>query len=278
MAGVDILIGNHGNAVRKGGKTMLPILRFYSAIALLISIFCAPLVLQSQQIVHIESRRVAEIEDGFSGTIDLQLNYIQNKNRIFQTFNSLHSQYKTGDHTVLFLASYNFGIVSRNRIINDSYQHLRYTRTLSRHFAAEAFLQSQHNEGILLKWRGLAGTGPRFTIIQNEKARLYIGTLYMYEYEQERESSIIYRDHRFSNYISFGMPFSDFLTLDVIMYYQPNLQRFTNFKYSSQASFEARISERLALVTALSLTHNTRPPEGIQRTYINVKNGVRLHF
>lgn len=246
-------------------------------IALLFLIF-VPALLHTQQIVHIESRRVADAEDGFTGTIDLQLNYIQNKNKIFQTFNSLNTRYKTGNHTFLFLASYNFGIVSRSRIINDSYQHFRYTRPVHDRISAEAFLQSQHNEGIMLKWRGLAGAGPRFTLLQNEKGRLYIGTLYMFEYEQERESEIIYRDHRLSNYVSFGMPFSDIVTFDVILYYQPNLRQFSNYKFSSQASVEIRLSERLALLTALSMTHNTRPPESIQRTNINLRNGVRILF
>jgi len=257
---------------------MLMYLRICTAIGLFISLFLIPVFVYPQQIVHIESRRVAAIEDGFSGTVDLQANYIQNKNSIFQTFNSLNTQYKTGDHTFLFLASYNFGIVSRNRIINDSYQHIRYTRSLHRLFAFETFLQSQHNEGILLQWRGLAGAGPRFTIMQNEQGRLYLGTLYMYEYEQERDSGIIYREHRLSNYLSFGMPFSEIVSFDMILYYQPEIQRFSNYKFSTQASLEVRLSDRLALVTAVSMSHNTRPPEGIQRTYINVRNGVRFSF
>lgn len=254
------------------------VFRLSTAFFFIFALLLTPVIVHSQQIVHIESRRVTAIEDGFSGTLDLQANYIQNKNNIFQTFNSLHTQYKTGDHTILFLASYNFGIVSRSRIINDSYQHLRYTRSIHRLVAVEMFLQSQHNEGIQLRWRGLAGAGPRFTLIQSEHARLFLGTLYMYEYEQERDSGIIYREHRFSNYLSFGMPFSEILSLDVIMYYQPNIRRFSKYKFSSQASLEVRLSERFALVTAFSMTHNTRPPEGIQSTNISVRNGVRFTF
>jgi hypothetical protein len=234
--------------------------------------------MHSQTIVHIENRRVAGMQEGLSGTIDLQANYIQNKNTIFQTFNSLQAQYQSGIHTVLLLASYNFGVVSKSRVINDSYQHLRYTRSFLPRIAFEVFVQSQHNEGIQLRWRGLAGAGPRFTLLHNEKSRLFLGTLYMYEYEEERETDLIYREHRLSNYISFGMPFSDIISLDVILYYQPNIENFASYKYSSQASLEVRLTERFALVTALSMTHNTRPPAGIQRTYINFKNGIRFNF
>ncbi len=257
---------------------MLTCIRFCTAIGLFVSLLLIPVLVYSQQIVHIESRRGTAIEDGFSGTVDLQANYIQNKNNIFQTFNSLHTRYKKGDHTYLFLASYNFGIVSRSRIINDSYQHIRYTRSLHRLFAFETFLQSQHNEGIQLQWRGLAGAGPRFTLMQSDQGRLFLGTLYMYEYEEERGSGIIYREHRLSSYLSFGMPFSEIVSFDVIMYYQPDIRRFSNYKFSSQATLEVRLSERFALIKAFSMTHNTRPPEGIQRTNLNVRNGVRFTF
>jgi len=249
---------------------------YYIVIAsFLISLFI-PLRSESQQIIHIENRRIAEVKDGFSGYLDLQANYIQSKNTIFQTFNSLQTQYKSGDHTLLFLASYNLGLVSDKKVINDSYQHLRYTRALSPFIAFEMFLQSQHNEGIQLAWRGLAGTGPRFSLVRTENIRLFLGTLYMYEHEQERDSGITYREHRLSSYLSLGVPIADAVFLDVIMYYQPNLQQFASYKYSSQASLEVRLSERFALMTAFSMTHNTRPPEGIQQTYINLRNGVRI--
>ncbi len=251
---------------------------YYFVVAFVTVGLFIPMKSESQQIIHIENRRIAEVRDGFSGALDLQANYVQSKNTIFQTFNSLQTQYKSGEHTVLFLASYNLGLVSDKKVINDSYQHLRYTRSLLPFLAFEMFLQSQHNEGIQLAWRGLAGAGPRFTLIRTDNVRLFLGTLYMYEHERERDSDITYREHRLSSYLSLGVPIADAVFFDVIMYYQPNLQRFASYKYSSQASLEVRLNERFALVSGFSMTHNTRPPEGIQRTYINLRNGVRITF
>lgn len=53
-----------------------------------------------------------------------------------------------------------------------------------------------------MKFRSLTGTGLRFTLVNNDslKTRLYIGVLYMFEYEEETTGKIN-RDHRNSNYI-----------------------------------------------------------------------------
>jgi hypothetical protein len=230
----------------------------------------------SQEIIHIENRRMADMEGGISMTADLQANAIQNKNEILQSFNSVQVQYQSGIHTLLTLASYNISLVNDQRVINDSYQHLRYTRTLDRSIAFESFLQSQHNEGIQLQWRGLAGAGPRFTVAQRDSVRLFLGTLYMYEYERERESGLIHRDHRLSSYVSFGTPISRNALFDLIVYYQPNLQRFTDYKFSSQVHIEIALGGRFSLLTAISMTHNTRPPENIRRTNWSFKNGIRI--
>jgi hypothetical protein len=93
---------------------------YYFVVAFVTVGLFIPMKSESQQIIHIENRRIAEVRDGFSGALDLQANYVQSKNTIFQTFNSLQTQYKSGEHTVLFLASYNLGLVSDKKVINDS--------------------------------------------------------------------------------------------------------------------------------------------------------------
>lgn len=236
-------------------------------------------LLFAQQIVHIENRRLAADKQGWSGDININMSFIQNQNEIFIMNNNLKIQYAQDKHSVISLTENNFQRVNKTGFVNDGFQHFRYNYKYSSNITYEAFQQFQFNDVLKMKFRSLTGTGPRFTVVNNDstKTRLYIGMLYMYEYEEETTGKIN-RAHRNSNYISFGIPVSKNITIDMITYYQPDIFNFSDYRFSAQGIFEIRLTEKLSYLLSLNYIHDAVPPEGIRNTYYNFRNGLRYRF
>ncbi len=233
----------------------------------------------SQQIVHIENRRLAADKQGWSGDININMSFIQNQNDIFIMNNNLKVQYAQNKHSVISLTENNFQRINKTGFVNDGFQHFRYNYKYTDNVTYEAFQQLQYNDVLKMKFRSLTGTGPRFTVVNNDslKTRLFIGMLYMFEYEEETTGKIN-RAHRNSNYVSFGFPIGQNVTIDMISYYQPDIFNFSDFRFSAQGIMEIRVTGNLSYLLALNYIHDAVPPEGIRNTYYNFRNGLRYRF
>lgn len=233
----------------------------------------------AQQIVHIENRRLAADKEGWSGDLNININFIQNQNDILIMNNNIKIQYARNLHSLISISENNFQRVNKTGFVNDGFQHFRYNYKYTDNITYEAFQQFQFNDVLKMKFRSLTGTGPRFTVFKNDslKTRLYIGVLYMYEYEEESTGKIN-RHHRNSNYVSFGFPIKKNITVDMISYFQPDIFNFSDFRFSAQGIFEIRLTEKLSYLLSLNYIHDAVPPEGIRNTYYNFRNGLRYRF
>jgi len=234
---------------------------------------------QAQQVIHIENIRLAAPDTGFTGSVSLQANLIQNQNEIFQTSNQVQGQYVWKEHFILGITAFNLSFVNGDRLLNDGYQHVRYNYNYNEILALEAFAQFQYNEFQALKLRILNGYGPRFALINNDstETRLFIGLAYMAEYEEEANGKIN-RTHRGNLYASFGFPIGKILIMDFIGYYQPDLTWAGDYRLSLQASAEIRITNRLTFKLRHTLSHDSQPPVNVRTTFYNFSNGLRYRF
>jgi hypothetical protein len=239
--------------------------------------FLLPLSVFSQQVIHIENRRMCTKEDGFSGNMELSANFVQNINNIFQTTNLSQLQYKKGSKSFLLLSGFNYTLFNKKKIVNDAFGHLRFNQRLTDIITAEAFMQGQYNEIIKIRSRYLAGAGLRFRVIEKEKVKLFIGSLYMREREEEMTDRINLH-HRISNYLSIGFPVTEQVSVDFISYYQPDVKDLNDFRLSGEAIVEMRLNKRISFRFAHSLFRDSNPPEGIRKTFYNFRNGLRLEF
>jgi hypothetical protein len=246
-------------------------------ILFLLVVLFIPFVAYSQQIIHIENKRMAAKEDGFSGNAEFSANFVQNVNNIFQSVNNSQLQYRKGDNSWLLLNGFNYTVLNGRKIVNDAFGHLRYNRKINELITAEAFIQGQYNEIIKIKSRYLAGTGLRFKVIEKEKIRMYFGSLYMREHEEEH-TDIINNHHRISNYLSVGFPITEHITVDFISYYQPDVFNVSDYRLTGEAIIEMRLNKRVAFRFAHSLFYDSRPPVDIKNMFYNFRNGLKLEF
>jgi hypothetical protein len=246
---------------------------------LIVFIFCFFFGLQvrAQQIIHIENKRMDSKEEGFSGTAEVSANFVQNINNIFQSVNASQLQLKRKSHSWLLLNGFNYTMLNGRNLVNDGFGHLRFNEKISDKYTFEAFVQGQYNEIIKIHSRFLAGTGVRIKILEKKKARLFFGSLYMREREQEM-GDIVNNHHRLSNYVSVGIPFTEQLLLDFIGYYQPDIQRPSDFRFSAEAILDMRLNNKVSFRFAHSLFYDAKPPDGIRNTFYNFRNGFKFEF
>lgn len=162
---------------------------------------------------------------------------------------------------------------------NFQFAHLRYNRKLNEKFTWEAFIQEQWDEVHEIDLRLLVGTGPRIQLMNKDSSQLFFGLLYMYDYENNspgefRERN---RDSRLSTYFAAGFTFKNVI-INHIVYYQPLINRFNDFRVNSESSINVQVSRRLSFTTSFTLIFDNRPPLTVRKTRYDLSSGISLSF
>ncbi|WP_204346296.1 DUF481 domain-containing protein [Psychroserpens algicola] len=233
------------------------------------------------QVINVETLRKATDSAKWTGSVSLDLSLIKNTNDIFRVANKAHVQYN--DHTNLWLLvnDLNFQKIEGNSLVNRGTQHLRYNRRLSPRIKWEAFAQAQYDAISEIDFRGLLGTGPRFKLSEHENYRFYLGTLLMYEYE--KASNVIenrkQNDVRGSAYLSFSMYPTENISVIGTTYYQPKIDAFSDYRFSSNTSLLFEIFKDLAFKTNFNYFYDAFPVSAaIPKTQFELTNGLLYTF
>ncbi|WP_116127534.1 DUF481 domain-containing protein [Lewinella sp. IMCC34183] len=250
-------------------------------IPLLLLVAGLPCTRVSAQIVNIEDQRRGFDTIGWYGRIDLGGNLTKNRNSVLSLNGTVRVDRKGRKVALLGLADYKLVQVSGDNALNAGFGHLRYAYYLSDKIRWETFGQVQYNEQIRLQLRTLAGTGPRLKLLSVDRNRVYVGTLYMYEYDEVASGEIIYRSHRLSSYLSFNLyPFEQ-LSISNTTYYQPILPDFRQPRISTTTTLALRLTTRLSVTSNFSLTHDPLLNQGlpdVPNTTYEWINGLSYNF
>ncbi|PPK84301.1 uncharacterized protein DUF481 [Neolewinella xylanilytica] len=233
------------------------------------------------QIVNIEDKRKGFDTVGWYGQIDLGANLTRNVNQVISVNGAIRVDRKGRTNSLLGIADYKLVQVSGDNALNAGFGHLRHAYYLSDKWRWETFGQLQYNEQIRLQLRGLLGTGPRLKVLSIDNNRVYLGTLYMYEYDEVAEGEIIYRSHRLSSYLSFNLYPWEQLSVSNTTYYQPVLPDFQMPRISTVTSLSLKVTTRLSVQTSFSLTHDPLLNQGlpdVPNTTYEWINGLRYSF
>lgn len=226
-----------------------------------------------QSVVNTESNRLDTLKNGISGNIELGLNFVQNINNVFQTQNASQFKWNREKHSIMSFNALNLTVFNDSKVLNDGIQNLRYSYHIKSFLDIETFGQAQYNEIIKIRGRYLTGVGARLHIFDSDKdsVKLHLTLHYMREYEEET-TELINRHHRLNSVLSFGWPINEKIGFNMIAYYQPDVQNFKDFRFSSEASLEIKIFKRLTFKYSMAWFYDERPPEGINRIFYNIRN------
>ena len=229
--------------------------------------------LNAQTVVNTESIRLDSLDDRISGNVELGFNLVQNINNVVQTQNSSQFQWSNGKHLVMSVNALNLTVFNDSKVLNDGFQYLRYSYTVSPLVDLETFGQAQYNTIININGRYLAGLGGRVHLLdaEDDSLKLHLSAHYMREYEEET-TSIINRHHRLNTVVSFAWPIKKNLNINFIGYYQPDLSRLKDFRVSTEAGVNIKIFERFTLKYSMGWFYDQDPPEGIRNIFYTFKN------
>ena len=229
------------------------------------------------QVINIENKRFLKDTNGFVGSANFNFTINQNKQQVLSLGINTHNQYLHNKHRVLAISDLLFIKAGENNFVNAGYQHLRYNYKILNRITIEAFAQAQYNLALLLNERYLVGVGPRFKIIKQPNIKLYAGSLYMYEYQNQNNDSIREFNHRQSSYFTLNINYKgvDFVTTT---YYQPNINEIQDYRIANDSSFELQVNKFLNFRAGLNLLYDTRQPIGIPALTYIFKNGISFKF
>lgn len=234
------------------------------------------------QIVNIEDKRKNFDSVGWYGRLDFGANLTQNNEAILALSSSIRIDRLGKQSRDLFIASYNFIRAGENRFINDGFGHLRHGHEINKRWMWEAFGQLQYNRKLSIQLRGLAGTGPRFRVSDDEDQwDFVVGVVYMFEYNELNEGNIIRRDHRLSTYLSWQLQLNANIRFASTSYYQPLLNDFRESRLSSANSLIMNVNKSISFTSNFNITYDNllaRLTEGVPRTSYRWRNGLRVTF
>jgi len=252
-------------------------------VILLLIITNVPLV--NAQVLNVENLRSEKDSTGFSGSIALNINLIKNTKNIFSLGNTNYIQYKKHRHLLFFISDVSYKKVDSEAIVDRGTYHLRYNYDLNDWLVLEAFGQSYNNSISLIDRRQLAGGGTRFKLETRDNYKMFLGAIFMYEYEKEDYSNemlqknfIYHYDYRMSSYFTFTYFPNENLAFKTTTFYQPRLDKFSDYRINSYNSLTIKLIGKLALSITYILSYDTEPAISIPTTQYELLNGIVYTF
>lgn len=231
------------------------------------------------QIVNIENKRLSAKKEGFSGSVDLNLNYTVNSKTLLQLGSKLKVAHKKKRHYTMLLGDHSIVKSGDQSFINKGFEHIRYNYTLkdSGRFVYEIYQQGQFNKVQRINLRLLLGSGFRFLLIDKKNYQVNLGVGVMGEYE-ELSNLAVSQDILSANYFSFDGQFSPSVGLNSITYFQPKLIDRGNYRLSNETNLRFRINKYLTFKVIYAITHDSRDIEGVRKTNYAIKNALSFNF
>jgi len=209
--------------------------------------------------------------------------------------NTEYSAYKGGGRIdyngkkfdTFLVGSFEYKTTEEKKLENQGFLHWRGITHLTDRSTWEVFLQKQYDEFIDLNSRNVAGTGIKYRVIEfvskkdsTNTVDMNVSTGLMYETENYNyDGGTINQYHwRSTNFISFDWLVQKKLNLTGVLYYQPALNDFNNFRIASEAGFEFAIARSVHFIFALTYRYNNQPSTDVKKFDLSIDNGIRIEI
>ena len=234
--------------------------------------------------VNTEWMRDGNLKKKFSNKVRLDVGYQASQDEIFDLQLSSSSNYYLENNLHAFLIlNYQNGFVSNGNnkevILNTGFSHLRFTKNLLSTLDIEFFIQAGFNDFILIRDRKLIGSGFRKNIIKNGIIKSYLGVGIMREsekYDLKKYTQALLT--RQTNYLSTLYQINDNSGLNNILYFQPTLGDYNDFRLLLENEMFFKINDVLAVVVSINYRYDNKPHENSKKTYLVFNNGFEFEF
>jgi len=230
------------------------------------------------QVVNIEMQRKGEEEKPLIGKTDMTFNINKSTSFILTARNQTQLQYHHLRNKYIFLSDLQMMRVDTVRYLNNGFFHFRYNHDFKNEWLiAEAFTQVQYNRIQKILRRFLWGAGSRFVVLNKENYKIYAGVATMYEFELYIDNT--FQDKvRMSDYVSFDLQPMPHLRLRHTTYFQPRIDRWSDFRMTNETSIETTLYKRLSFKSQFSHYFDSKPAPAVQRVFYSFSNGLVYRF
>jgi len=232
------------------------------------------------QIVNVEDKR-SSFTDSIQWVeqLEIGLNLTHNKKDVLTLHGKAQIEFTYYDKLLISITNFNFVKAGDQNFVNEGFQHLRYNSRMKKAWLTyELFGQVQYNERANIAIRALGGTGFRVRLFEKAKDRAYLGTAYMYEFEEESLENLKHNNHRLSTYFSLSWHPQSNIQIASTSYYQPLFTNVKDYRLSSQTAMIFSFSKRLDFKTTFAIIYDSRAAVGAPKTIYRFLNSLRYRF
>jgi uncharacterized protein DUF481 len=162
------------------------------------------------------------------------------------------------------------------------FAHLRHNYELHSWLWWEEFAQIESDRFRRVALRELAGTGPRFGLVQAEAFEVFYGASYMYERTrldtEDRSRRGEGSAHRFSNYLALTLRAQERITLSSISYVQPRFDEPSDVSVLSVAGADFAVTTLLHTRIDATFRYDSVAPSDVKRSDFELKSSLELVF
>lgn len=183
----------------------------------------------------------------------------------------------------LAMLGYQRGESNNIRNANKAFIHYRYIRQLNESFDWELFTQLETNEFTRLSYRGLLGSGVRYTLAKSEHHRAFLG-LGVFHSKEETEVTPGLTDDGVEEFTRANFYFlskynvKPKISFSNTIYYQPRIDRFSDYRALLESKFDFKLSDDLSFRLSLDIEYDSEPSQTIERTDISYMTGLVFSF
>lgn len=235
-------------------------------------------------IVNIESMRMGEPPQGYSGAISLSGDGESGNTDKFSANAGARLEWHGGIITNFAIFRYAYAETSGVQDTDKIFFHARHILQVSAKTAYEGFIQAERNKFARLSFRGLIGGGARLTLRKKPGVKsLHLGLGGFFSRET-LESEAGTTDNgsqntwRLNTYLSYLQHINDQVNALSTTYYQPAIDDFSDFRVLEEASLRVKMTDTLSLNLSLDLTHDSKPPQNVNKTDTIYSTGIEYSF
>lgn len=245
---------------------------------------CLWLPIPAHAIVSIGQAIIGPVKNGLHTNLELAVNGVSGTTTSNNTLGGLFSEWKHGKYTDFLLLQYAYGQSNGQINNNRAFAHIRHRMQLSDRWGVEAFAQTMRDPVTRMTARNLFGGGVRYTLLERtDKAAAYLGFGAFYEHEQlspkaGTTDALNSRLWRNNTYLVLKRKLNEHLSVYSVTYYQPALSDMGNYRVLENAAGSVKLYKNLNLKLSTSVYYDSRPPQGVKRTYVLYSTGITVDF
>lgn len=237
----------------------------------------------SHAIVNMDALHFAKEENSFAADLDFTVSGSSGNSD--RTKTSMNGQFTWIAEKSINLAvlGYQYGQSNNVKSVNKSFVHYRYIHQLNSSMDLELFTQLEQNEFTRLSYRGLLGAGLRFSAFNTSNHHSFLGLGAFYskeriEYIAGLTDDGIEKFTRANLYFLSKYKINSTLSFSNVLYYQPRLNKFSDFRALLESKFDVKISKNLSVRLSFDVLYDSEPSQSIKNTDVSYMSGLKFNF